>query len=199
MNIQYPLSINFKLLALAPRMQVRDATGRDIFFVSQKVLALKEDVRIFQDESKSRQLFQIKADRIIDFSAQYHITNSETNQAIGSVKHKGMRSIWKATYLVFNATGEQVYQINEDNPWAKVGDALFSELPILGMFSGYLFHPKYSVLDMSGNPVMRLDKEPSFFERSYKVHKLSDKLDNASEELILMSYMMMIQLERSRG
>jgi uncharacterized protein YxjI len=199
MNIQYPLQISFKLLALAPRMFVRDATGKDVFFVSQKVLALKEDVRIYQDESKSRQLFQIKADRIIDFSAQYHISNAETNQAVGSVKHKGMRSIWKATYLIFNPAGEQVYQIQEDNPWAKVGDALFSELPILGLFSGYLFHPTYSAKDMSGNPLMRLDKKPSFFERSYEVHKLSDKLDNTSEELILMSYMMMIQLERSRG
>lgn len=199
MNIQYPLSINFKLLALAPRMIVRDAAGKDVFFVSQKVLALKEDVRIFQDESKSRQLFQINADRVIDFSAQYHIKNSETGQTIGSVKHKGMRSIWKATYLIFNAAGEQVYTIQEDNPWAKVGDALLSEVPILGMFSGYMFHPKYSAKDMNGNSVMRLDKKPSFFERSYAVEKLDSSLDNASEELILMSYMMMIQLERSRG
>jgi hypothetical protein len=110
-----------------------------------------------------------------------------------------MRSILKATYLVFNPAGEQVYQIEEDNPWAKVGDALFSELPIIGMFSGYLFHPKYSAKDMQGNPVMRLDKEPSFFERSYKVHNLKDNLDSSAEQLLLLVYMMMIQMERSRG
>ena len=49
---QYPLNVRFKLVALAPRMIVTDAQGREIMFVSQKIFKLKEDIRIYRDQSK---------------------------------------------------------------------------------------------------------------------------------------------------
>ncbi|MCS6909756.1 MAG: hypothetical protein NZM11_04200 [Anaerolineales bacterium] len=54
-------------------------------------------MKIFADEQQQNQLYQIRADRIIDFSAQYNITASG-GAPVGAVKRRGMRSLWKATY-----------------------------------------------------------------------------------------------------
>ncbi|MCB9453992.1 MAG: hypothetical protein H6672_21370 [Anaerolineaceae bacterium] len=198
--LQYPLHLRFKLVALAPQIYVTDANGEDVLFVRQKILNLREDVRIFRDSSKSEEIYRINADRIIDFSANYHFTDSRTEQRLGSIKHKGMRSIWKATYLVSDDVDQQGFHINEDNPWAKVMDALLGEIPVLGMFTGYVFHPTYTAFhENTEKPAMRLEKKPSFFERSYEIHKLDDDLAQHEEQLLLLSFMMMIQLERSRG
>ena len=49
MSYKYPLNLSFKLIVLAPQISVKDANGKEIFYVKQKVFALKEAVKIFSD------------------------------------------------------------------------------------------------------------------------------------------------------
>src|SRR5215212_3240304 len=100
MPYQYPLDLRFKLVALAPRIIVTDANKQDVCFVSQKTFKLKEDIQVFSNESRSTELYRIKADRVIDFSATYHFSDSRTGQSLGAIRSKGWRSLWKATYEV---------------------------------------------------------------------------------------------------
>jgi hypothetical protein len=55
-------------------------------------------------------------------------------RVIGAIKRQGMRSIWKANYEVYDASGGQVMAINEENGWIKVWDSLFGEIPVIGLF-----------------------------------------------------------------
>jgi len=200
MALQYPLHLRFKLVALAPQIYITDNTGQEIMFVRQKVLALKEDVRIFSDSSQSREIFRINADRILDFSARYHFTDSTTSKPLGSIKHKGLRSIWQATYLLSDAAERETHTIIEDNPWVKVADFLLSEIPFVGFFTGYFLHPTYTAYRLDTNqPVMRLAKKPAFFERYFDIEQLDPTLSSEEEKLLLLGFMMKIQLERSRG
>lgn len=198
MAIQYPLDIRFKLMALAPRMFVTDASGNNVCYVSQKVLALKEDITVFEDESRTREVFKIKADRIADFTTTYHFTESATGAPLGAIKSRGWRSIWKATYEITDPAGNIAYTIEEDNPWVKVGDALLGEVPVLGMFTGYFLHPKYSALDAGGNRVMTLTKENAFFEGKFKLEKFTSLAPDVEQRLML-SFMLMVQFMRRRG
>lgn len=200
MAYQYPLQLNFKLIALAPRITVRDASGQVIFFVSQKVMALKEHVKVYSDEQKQNQLYEIKADRMLDFSARYRFRDMQGNE-LGSIKHKGMRSIWSATYEIYNnGSDEAAYKMTEDNPWVKVADALLNEIPVVGMFTGYFFHPSYTVNHLATNtPVLRLTKHPAFFESNFEIERLDDRLDGVHETRLLLAVLMAVQLERSRG
>jgi hypothetical protein len=200
MYYQYPLNLRFKLIALAPQIYVKDAQGTDLLYVRQKILNLREDVRIFADDSKSQEVFRIKADRILDFSANYHFTDSQIERPLGSIKHKGMRSIWKATYLVHDPTEQQTHKITEDNPWVKVIDMVLNEIPFVGLFTGYLFHPSYTAYRTDGEtPVMRMTKQAAFFESSFEIEKLDDNLKPEEEKLLLLSFFMAVQMERSRG
>ena len=195
--MNYPIDLSFKILALASQIYMRDANGNLVGYVKQKLFKLKEDIGVFADENKTNLLFNIKADRIIDFSASYSFYDAAGN-VLGSIKRKGMRSIFKAHYLIFNTSGEQVMEIHEENGWVKVIDAVVGELPVIGMFTGYLFNPAYIVSRMDGKPVMRLAKEPAFFEGKFK---LSPQGQIAAEEesLVLLSVLTMTLLERSRG
>ena len=163
--MNYPIDFSFKLLALASQIYVRDAGGNLLGYVKQKLFKLKEDINVFADEGQTQHLFNIKADKIIDFSAKYNFTDS-SGRHLGAIKRQGMRSIWKASYDIFNASGQQVMKIHEENPWVKVIDALIGELPVVGMFTGYMFNPAFLIEKMDGTVLMRLAKQPAFFEGS---------------------------------
>ena len=194
--MQYPLEINFKVWTIAPKITVTNADGKVVFFVKQKLFKLKEAIGVFADEAQTQRLYDIKADRIIDFSARYNFTDSN-GAVIGAVKRKGMRSLWKAHYDVFNNSSSNLY-IQEENPWVKVLDSLFQEVPILGMLSGYVLNPKYLVKRTDGTVVMRLEKQPSFLSRKFIVKPI-DQLSPQEETQVLLSLIMMILLERARG
>jgi uncharacterized protein YxjI len=188
----YPLTLSFKIIAFNPQVRVTDASGNLVLYVKQKALALKEDVKIFSDEAQSNQLFQMKANKIIDFSAQYNITRPD-GSSLGAVKRKGMRSIWKATYNIVDATGAEVGLIHEENPWLKVLDGLVSDIPFVGMF----INPAYLV-DLRGQTVLYLKKQPAMLEGKFTVDKRGD-FSEADEGLLLSGIVMTMMLERSRG
>ncbi|MBL1197988.1 MAG: hypothetical protein FWK04_02590 [Nostoc sp. GBBB01] len=194
--MQYPLELTFKLWALAPQISVVDAQNNLIFYVKQKLFKLKEAITIFADGEQTRPLYYIKADRIIDFSAQYDFTDSNGSY-IGSVKRRGLKSIWRARYDIFDGETTTL-NIQEKNPWVKVADALFAEIPILGLFTGYVFNPVYLVSRDDGTIVMRLEKIPTFLSRKFII-KAVDQLSDRQEQQILLSLLMMLLLERNRG
>ena len=194
--LNYPLNLSFKIIAVAPQLSVTDANGHLIAYIKQKLFKLKEAVTVFGDEQQSQPLFNLKADRVIDFSARYHFTDQQGLSA-GSVKRQGMRSLWKAQYDIFE--GESVtMHIREENGWVKVMDGLFGEIPLVGMFSGYVFHPAYLVSDLDGRVVLRMEKQPAFFEGKFQIEKQGE-LSVEDEKRAILSLIMLVLLERRRG
>jgi uncharacterized protein YxjI len=201
--MNYPLKMNFKILAIAPQIYIRDAAGTEIMYVKQRLFKLKEAIHVFSDQSQTNEIYTIKADRIIDFSARYNFRDNQ-GMSLGAIKRRGMRSIWKASYDVLE--GDSIkYHIQEENAFVKVMDGCFGEIPVAGMLSGYVFNPTYLVTrpnptgEGPGPTVMRLVKEPAFLESSFTIEKVDPGLTDKDEEQILLSLMMMVLLERQRG
>ena len=195
--MNYPLDLSFKILALASQIYIRDANGHLLGYVKQKLLKLKEDINVFADEGQTQHLFNIKADRILDFSANYRFT-SANGQPLGAIRRRGMRSIFRANYEISDPSGNQVMSINEENGWVKVGNALVGELPIIGMFTGYFLNPAYIVSRIDGTPVARLSKQPAFFESKFQLNSMVS-LSEEDETRVLLSVLTMSLLERARG
>lgn len=198
-NAQYPLNVSFKILAFAPQLTITDATGRSLIYVKQKLFKFKEKVEIFSDQSKTTKLGTIQANKIIDWSARYFF-ESANGKAIGSVGRKGMRSLWKASYETFNPGDDTPdYKISEENPLAKIMDGIVGELPVVGFLSSYLFHPKYSAVQhVDGETTMRLTKQPALWEGKFQLEKFKD-LTPQQELNLLLSFIMLLLLERGRG
>jgi uncharacterized protein YxjI len=194
--MDYPLNLSFKLLALSPQIYVRDAGGQLRMYVKQKLFKLKEAVTVFADEAQQVPLYHIKADRVIDFNARYNFSAPD-GRVLGSVRRRGRRSLWRANYEVMR--GEEVILVlKEANPWAKVGDALFGEIPFIGILSGYVFHPRYLIQRPDGSDVLTVAKQNAFFEGKYKVEKQAE-VSPEDEGLAILSTLMMLLLERRRG
>jgi len=197
--MQFPLTLNFKIVALAPQVYVRDAAGREILYVKQKLLKLKEKVRVFSDSSQSQQVYEINADRWLDWSARYTFTDS-MGVVVGSVQRMGMRSLWKATYQIMDATGQPILVLEEANPWAKVLDSVLGEIPIIGIFTGYFIHPKYDVKRAnSGQPALHVTKSRSFLESRFEIENTGGPLTQYEEVPAVLGLLMMVLLERQRG
>jgi hypothetical protein len=195
--MNYPLEINFKLLAIALQLSARDAHGNLIFYVRRKAFKLKEAITVFADEAQTKPLYHINADRVLDFSARYNFTDAGGN-ALGSIKRRGVRSLWKSHYDIEGAGGA-LLSLHEENPWIKVFDSLLGQLPFVGALTGYLFHPAYLITRPDGTVLLRMEKRPSFFEGKFSVERRAAELDAAEETRALLGMLTMILMERSRG
>lgn len=196
-NLQYPLFLKFKISTLASDFNISDKNGNSLAYVRQKLFKLKEDVVVYNNESRTQENFRIRANQWIDFNASYAITD-HTGKNLGKIARKGMRSIWKATYFVMDAFDNQKYKVQEENAWVKIIDGFFTEIPILGIFTGYFFNPTYIVHDSNGKEIYRLKKMPSFFGRKFQLDQINDIADE-DETLVVLSLMMMVLLERAKG
>lgn len=196
--MDFPLDLRFKIIALAPQATVTDAKGAPVCYLKQKLFAFKEKVEVYSDAQRTRLVATISANKILDWSARYTFHDAEGNE-IGSVGRRGMRSIWKAHYDIFNP-GDQVpdFEIREENPWAKVADSFLGEIPVVGFFTGYLFHPSFLASRSDGTAAVRLLKQPAFLEGKFSISKLSD-LTPREELNLLLSFIMVNLLERRRG
>ncbi|MBS0659440.1 MAG: hypothetical protein JSR82_14460 [Verrucomicrobia bacterium] len=196
--MRFPLQLTFKILALAPQIYVRDAEGRLVAYVKQKLFKLKEAVSVFADEEQTQLLYTINADRILDWSARYTFADA-SGRELGRIGRRGARSLFKAHYDLFAPGAEEPeLSIQEESVWTRVLDGFFGEIPIVGLFSGYLFNPKYLAARADGTPLVRLTKEKSMLETGFRIEALAP-LDDALEERVMLGTLMLVLLERDRG
>jgi hypothetical protein len=181
--LQYPLTLNFKIAALAPQISVTDASGREILYVRQKLLKLRDKIKIFSDSSQSQELYEVNADRILDWSARFVFTDSQ-GRTVGAVQRQGAQSL---------------FSIQEEQPWLKVIDYFVEEIPFVGMLSGYLFSPTYGVQRLAtGQTALRITKHRTLLSRTFTVDNLEGSLPEAEEVTTILGIMIMVLHERRR-
>lgn len=111
---QYLLSRKIKL-SIDEHFTITDPTGTPILFVSKKGFKLKEEIHVFGDEARTRRLMTIQARQVIDFSATYDVTDGTTGQRVGSLRRKGLHSMFRDQWLVFDETEREIGTIIEDS------------------------------------------------------------------------------------
>ena len=84
-------------------------------FCAQKAFKLKEDIRVFEDEGKTRPLLTIRARQAIDFSASYDIVDETTGQKVGAARRKGFKSILRDSWEVLDADDRVIDKLDEDS------------------------------------------------------------------------------------
>lgn len=194
--MQYPLQATFRVFALSTQIAMEDAAGQPIFFVKQKLLKLKEHIEVFRDSSMQQVLFHIRADRVIDFSANYSITAAD-GTPWGAVRRKGARSLWQAHYEVME-NGQIDMVLQEEHPWKRIVEAVLGEIPLVGLIAIYLINPTYIATRPDGSVLLRITKKPSILERRFLIDKLAD-IPPDDELRVLLGMMLVSILERKRG
>jgi len=102
-------------LALTGKFRFYDPAGQLVMFSEQKMFKLREDIRVFADESKTQEVLSIKARQIMDFSAAYDVVDTALNQKVGALRRKGLRSILRDEWEVLDANDNVVGKLFEDS------------------------------------------------------------------------------------
>jgi len=104
-----------QILALTGILRIYNPQEQLVLFSQQKMFRLKEDIRIYADESKARELLNIQARNIIDFSAYYDVIDSQYSTKIGGLRRKGFRSLIQDEWEVFDNQDKPVGILKEDS------------------------------------------------------------------------------------
>ena len=97
---------------LGNTFRMYDSKGGLAFYIKQKAFKLKEDIRVYRDEGQSDHCLTIKARSITDFRGAYDITDS-CGAALGGARREGMKSLFKDSWVIFDASGEDIGKVQE--------------------------------------------------------------------------------------
>jgi hypothetical protein len=70
---------------------------------------------LFTDESKTEQVLSINARNVIDFSATYDVVDSKTGERLGSLRRRGLKSIIRDEWIIFDPNVKEIGSIKEDS------------------------------------------------------------------------------------
>jgi hypothetical protein len=84
-------------------------------YCKQKAFKLKEDIRIYSDESQQNEKLAIAARSVIDFSAAYDVVESASATKLGALQRKGMKSLFRDTWTVLDEDDREIGKIVEES------------------------------------------------------------------------------------
>lgn len=102
-------------IALTGKFRFYDPSENLVMFSEQKMFKLREDIRVYSDETKSQEVLSIKARQIIDFSAAYDVLDTAYNQKVGTLRRKGWSSMLRDEWQVLDANENQIGVLFEDS------------------------------------------------------------------------------------
>lgn len=93
---------------------IYDSQSAIVGYCEQRAFKLREDIRLYRTEAKTDLLMRIAARQIIDFGATYDVFDAN-DQHVGSLRRKGISSLFRDSWLVFDQQNQQIAQLQEDS------------------------------------------------------------------------------------
>jgi hypothetical protein len=104
-----------QVFALTGKFRFFEPGGKLVLFSEQKMFKLREDIRVYSDESKTQEVLMIKARQIIDFSAAYDVVDNATGQKVGALRRKGLASMLRDEWEILDVDDNVVGRLFEDS------------------------------------------------------------------------------------
>ncbi|MEM7682059.1 MAG: hypothetical protein AAF288_08885 [Planctomycetota bacterium] len=117
------------LTVLGAKFHIYAPDGDLALFAKLKALKLREDIRLYADEAQTRELLRIGTKSIIDFSGAYDVFDSETEERLGTLRRKGMKSSFlRDEWLILDAEGNEFGKIVEESMFKAIARRLYDGL-----------------------------------------------------------------------
>lgn len=180
--------IKQKVLTIGRKYYIENDSGQGMGFCKQKMFKLKEDIRIFTDENMTSELLLIKQQQILDFSGTFAVTDSTTGQLIGYVGRKGMKSIIRDTWKIFDTSSNEIATVEERS-------GLLAILRRLSNIAKMI--PKKYDMTHNGSPVAEILQKFQIIGDTWTVTIQPNT--NVDRRLIVSAALMMDIIEQMRG
>ena len=103
------------LAVLGAKFHVYDPDDNLVLFIKQKAFKLKEDIRVYSDETMDHEKLMIRARQIIDFGAAYDVVDSESGNKVGALRRKGLKSFVRDSWEFLDENDELIGKLKEDS------------------------------------------------------------------------------------
>ena len=95
---------------------IYDPSGALVLFSKMKAFKLREDIRVFTDETLQTEALSIQARSVLDFSGSYDVYDSASGQRVGALRRKGLKSsFYKDEGVILDNTEREVGLIQEES------------------------------------------------------------------------------------
>lgn len=105
--------IRKKVLAITNQYWIENEQNSVVGYTKQKFFSLKEDIRIYADESMAQELFRIRQTQVLDIWGTFAIIDSATNQTVGMIKRSISSTILEDEYYLLDPYGRQIGSVME--------------------------------------------------------------------------------------
>lgn len=108
-------TIRREIFTIGGKFRIYNQEGELALYCKQKAFKLKEDIRLFSDESMTEEIITISARNVIDFQAAYDVIDTIENVKVGALQRKGMKSIFRDEWVILDEYDHEIGIIKEDS------------------------------------------------------------------------------------
>jgi len=142
--------IRKKVIAIANQYRIEDAQGSLLGYSRQKIVRIKEDIRVFTDDSMSTEVFRIKQEQIMDLWGTFAVIDSATNACVGKLRREPLSSgFYVDEYHLLNAGDQRIGRVAE-----RSGRGLMRKY-----MPGGALVPEELVVEFYGQPVTEIKQK----------------------------------------
>ncbi|UCH88512.1 MAG: hypothetical protein JSV49_09665 [Thermoplasmata archaeon] len=167
---------------------IEDFNKNILGFSKQKLFKLKEDIRVYTDESMTTELFKIIQQQIIDMWGNFAVIDTQTERHLGYIKRKALMSGFvRDEWEVYNEADQLIGGIYESTDMGLIR----KHVP------GGVFIPEKVTLELHGSPVAEIKQKFKIIGDIWEVdcRAVPPEFDR---RVLLGCILMMGMIERSR-
>jgi hypothetical protein len=185
---QNQYNIRKKVLTIWNKYWIEDSTGNILGFTKQKLLKLKEDIRVYTDESMNNEIFRIKQEQIFDVWGSFAIIDSYTNSVLGYIK-RGF----------FSEFGRDAWEIQDINhqPIGRIFEQSLSRALVRKYLPGGGFVPEKMTVELNGSPIAKIDQDFKIIGDIWRMNCIAVP-HNFDRRVLISCMILMGNIERDR-
>jgi uncharacterized protein YxjI len=161
-----------------------DKPGEPFCFVEQRRFKFKEDIRFYTDDSKTTELFRIKARQRFDPRARYDVTAADGTK-IGEIQKVFGKSLIRSTFQLLDAHGQEVAVARERNIVIALFRRLVGLVPYVGDYADWLPIPYHFDFVRGEEKIGSHDRRLWTFRDVYTIDMSGDPQHTIDRRLIL--------------
>lgn len=186
--VKQPLLFRKKFQVAGKKIWVLDQQGNMALFVKQKAFKLREDIRVYSDDSMSKEMLYIQARQILDFSAAYDVVDPQKGEKVGALARKGLKSMIRDEWHILDVNDQPIGTIQEDT----------TLLALLRRFVTNLV-PQTFVFSVDGKEVAQLKQHFNPFIKKANLSISTSDGSGIDPRLVLAGAVLLMAIEGRQG
>jgi uncharacterized protein YxjI len=142
--------IRKKVIAIANQYRIEDKQGTMLGYSRQKILRIKESIKVFTDDSMTTEIFRIQQEQIVDMWGTFAVIDTATNACVGKLRREPLSSgFYVDEYHILNPNGQRIGKVAE-----RSGRGLLRKY-----MPGGALVPEQLVVEFYGQPVTEIKQQ----------------------------------------